>query len=386
MTMDFTPTFEQQAIRDTARRFAEEVVQPQAAEIDTNDRFFFDLLAAAGRLGLIAVDLAEVEGGAGADPLATILSVEEIGRRSPVVASTLGALRTHIMLLSRFGTKAQKERYLPRLIAGTGIAALAVTEPDAGSDLAGTRTRARRDGAGYRLDGAKCFTSFGNICDFYFVLAYTDPDQGTRHGMTLFLVDRDTPGITVGPEEAKLGQRGVPLTAETFEDVSVPADCVLGREGEGFGALMQCFDATRTEVAAQGLGISLACFEAAARYAGGRVQFGRPIIDHQAIQWMLVDMETEIEAGRLLTYKAATLLARGVRCSREASRAKLFCSDKAMRHATDAIQIFGGYGYLKSNPVERLFRDAKVLQIYDGTNQIQRLILAREIRKEVIAR
>ena len=383
--MDFTLTFEQRAIRDSARRFAEEEVQPQAAQIDAEDHFFFDILAAAGRLGLIAVDLPEAEGGAAADPLATVLTVEEIGRHSPVVASTLGAMRTHIMLLSRFGTEAQKKRYLPRLMAGTGIAALAVTEPEAGSDLARTRTRAQRDGANYRLNGAKCFTSFGNICDFYFLLAYTDPKQGTRRGMTLFLVDRDTPGITVGSQEPKLGQRGAPLTAEIFEDVPVPAASVLGREGEGFGALMHCFDATRTEVAAQGLGISLACFEASARYAAGRVQFGRPIIDHQAIQGMLVDMETDIEAGRLLTYQAATLRAQGMRCSREASRAKLFCSDNAMRHATDAIQIFGGYGYLKSNPIERLFRDAKVLQIYDGTSQIQRLILAREIRKEFTA-
>ena len=377
--MDLDLTFEEQAISQTARRFAEEHILPRAAEIDEKEEFFFDILEEAARHGLLATEIPEAWGGAEAGPMASVLTTESFARCSATVAGAIGAIRTHMMLLHEFGSDEQKRRWLPRLVGGEGVAALGITEPDAGSDLSGIRTTAVRRGDSYVLNGSKCFTSFGPICDFFFVLAYTDKEKGTRGGMTLFLVEADAAGVFIGPPEKKMGHRGVPLTAETFTDVHVPAANVLGKEGQGFKALMHCFDATRTDVAAQGLGISQACFEAGTAYARERVQFGRPIGDNQAVQWMLVDMDMGIEAGRLLTYKAALMRARGVRCSREAATAKLFCSDNAMKHASDAVQIFGGYGYLKSNPLERFFRDAKVLQIWDGTSQIQRYVIAREI-------
>ena len=236
----------------------------------------------------------------------------------------------------------------------------------------------------YILNGSKAYTSFGNICDFIFVLAYTNKKLGTRNGMTLFIVKPNTPGITIGPEEQKLGLKGMPLVSLTFNNLELKKENILGVEGKGFPQLMNCFDATRTDVAAQAIGISKSCLKICREYSSVRTQFNRPLIDFQAIQWMLVDMDVEIAAGRLLMHQAAHLRSQKSRCSREASRAKLFCSDNAMKHATNAIQILGGYGYLKSSPIEMLFRDAKVLQIYDGTNQIQRIILAREISKDEI--
>ena len=372
------------AIRDSAIRFALEIVAPRAKQIDEEDKFFFDIIKKAGDMGIIAIELPENEGGTGADAVSSVITTEEIASISPAVASTIGAMRTHIMLLNKFGSEDQKKELLPRIVNGDGIAALGVTEPNAGSDLSLLETTAELEKDLYILNGSKAYTSFGNICDFIFVLAYTNKKLGTRNGMTLFIVKPNTPGITIGPEEQKLGLKGMPLVSLTFNNLELKKENILGEEGKGFPQLMNCFDATRTDVAAQAIGISKSCLKISSEYSSIRTQFKRPLMDFQAIQWMLVDMDVEIEAGRLLMYKAAHLRSQNRRCSREASRAKLFCSDNAMKHATDAIQILGGYGYLKISPIEMLFRDAKVLQIYDGTNQIQRIILAREISNDEI--
>ncbi len=381
--MDLDLTDEQRMIRDTVRQFAVRRVLPRAAEIDEKDEFFWDLLQEAGDLGILGLELPEEWGGAGAYPLSAVLATEEVARCSAVVANTIGAIRLHLQLLFRFGTEAQKREWLPRLSSGREIAALGLSEPEAGSDVAGMRTRAVRTDDGYLLSGTKCFTSFGPICSLLFVLAYTDPEKGTRGGMTLFLVDPKQPGVSIGAPEKKLGQKGVPLSTEFFDDVRLSEADVLGDKGQGFKMMMQCMDGTRIDVAAQSLGLSQACFDAARQYARDRVQFGQRIADFQMIQHMLADMATEIDAGRMLTYRAALIRSKGMRCSKEASMAKLFCSDHAMKHATDALQIFGGYGYTKAYPVERYFRDAKVLQIFDGTSQIQRVIIARHIMREI---
>ena len=370
-------------IRDSVIRFAHEIVAPRAKKIDEEDVFFFDIIKKAGDLGIIGIELPENQGGAGADAIASVITTEEIACFSPVVASTIGAMRTHIMLLNKFGTEDQKQEFLPRIVNGDGIASLGVSEPNAGSDLSCLETKAVQKDEVYILNGSKTYTSFGNICDFIFVLAYTNKELGTKNGMTLFVVKPETPGVNIGPEEQKLGLKGMPLVSLTFDNVELKKESILGEEGKGFPQLMNCFDATRTDVAAQAIGISKGCLKICSEYSSVRTQFKKPLIDFQAIQWMLVDMDVEIEAGRLMIYKAAHLRTKKRRCSREASRAKLFCSDNAMKHSTDAIQILGGYGYLKSSPVEMLFRDAKVLQIYDGTNQIQRMILAREIAKDI---
>tara|TARA_B100001013_G_C24620551_1_gene447061 strand:+ start:1298 stop:2458 length:1161 start_codon:yes stop_codon:yes gene_type:complete len=385
--MDFSRVIfedDYKSIRDSAKSFASEIVAPRAKQIDEEDKFFFDIIKKAGEMGILGIELPQNEGGAGADAISSVITTEEIASFSPVVASTIGAMRTHIMLLNKFGTQDQKKELLPRLVNGEGIAALGITEPNAGSDLSCLETTAKRKRDVFILNGSKTYTSFGNICDFIFVLAYTNKDLGTRNGMTLFIVKTGTKGLKVGPEEQKLGLRGMPLVSLTFDNLELEKENILGEEGNGFPQLMNCFDATRTDVAAQAIGISKSCLKICREYSSVRTQFNRPLIDFQAIQWMLVDMDVEIAAGRLLMHQAAHLRSQKSRCSREASRAKLFCSDNAMKHATNAIQILGGYGYLKSSPIEMLFRDAKVLQIYDGTNQIQRIILAREISKDEI--
>lgn len=369
-----------EAIRDTTRRFSVDCVAPRAAEIDETDEFFFDLMRQAGTLGLIGLETSEALGGAGASPVAAVLATMEISAVSPAVAATIGAVRTQVALLERFGSAGQQARYLPRLLAGEGVCALGITEPDGGSDLAGGRTHAVRDGDDFVLNGEKNFTSMGDIADMLFVLAYTDRVRGHRDGMTLFLVDRDSPGLGFGRREKKLGQRGVPLTSEIFENVRVPAGCVLGRPGDGYRIITSVLATTRTDVAAQALGLSAGCLDIARRHSLERRQFGRPIAEFQSIQNKLVDMHVEIEAGTLLALKAASARWRGGG-GLEAAVAKLFCTDRAVIHASEAIQVLGGYGYLRSNPLERLFRDAKVLQIWDGTSEIQRNIIGRSIAR-----
>lgn len=352
---------EDEAIRAVTRRFAVDRIAPRAAEIDATDGFFFDLMREAGSLGLIGLETSPALGGAGASPIAAVLTTMEIAAASPAVAATIGAARTHVALLERFGSPWQQARYLPRL-------------------LAGARTQAVREGDGFVLNGEKNFTSMGDIADMLFVLAYTDPARGHRDGMTLFLVDRDSPGLGFGRREKKLGQRGVPLTSENFTDVRVPEARVLGRPGEGYRIITSVLATTRTDVAAQALGLSTACLDIARRHSLERRQFGRPISAFQSVQNKLVDMHVDIEAGTLLALKAASMRRRSGGGT-EAAVAKLFCADRAVQHASEAIQILGGYGYLASSPLERLFRDAKVLQIWDGTSEIQRNIIGRAITR-----
>ena len=379
--MDFNPTEPERMIRELARQFATEHVAPRAREIDEKDEFFPDLVRTAGDLGLLAMELPESEGGANCGTLAAVMSSEEIGRVSAAVCNVISAVRLHINLIHRFGTRAQKDRWLEALGSGRQIGGFAITEPGAGSDVASIKTTAVRRGDRWVLNGQKIFITLAPVSDMMIVLASTDPSKGSR-GQSCFLVERSSPGLTIGPKERMMGQHGVPVGQVFFDECEVPAENLLGEEGQGFKIMMAGLDGTRLDVAALSLGLSQAAFELAARYAATRQQFGQPIGNFQGVGFVLAEMATEIDAGRLLLYRAARMRDAGLPFTREASMAKYFCSDNAMKHTTSAVQIFGGYGYSKEYPLERFMRDAKVCQIYDGTSQIHRLIIARSILKE----
>jgi alkylation response protein AidB-like acyl-CoA dehydrogenase len=336
-----------------------------------------------GQFGVLGLELpAEWRSGVGnlgaGDAIAGTIACEEIAWASAAVGNILSAIRITAFALNRFGSPAAKRRWLPSLIAGESTVGFAVTEPGAGSDLASQTTTARRDGDDYVVDGAKWPITFAPIADAFIVLCSLDRSLQTR-GMAMMLVERDRPGVTIGPPERKLGQLGNPLGGVTFTEVRVPRDNLLGEEGQGFKIAMSSLDVTRIDVASIALGLSRAALDAARSHALERVQFGKPIAELQAVQFMLAEMATDIEAGRWLTWRAASVRDQGVRFTREAAMAKLFCSDNCMKHTTNAIQVLGGRGYLKDYVVERYFRDAKVLQIYDGTSEIQKVVIARHV-------
>lgn len=379
--MDFHPTEVELMIRETARKFAIEHVEPRAKEIDEKDEFFPDLIEIAGDLGLLGMELPESEGGAACGTLAAVMSAEEIGRVNAAVCNVIGAIRLHVNLLSKFGTPAQKEKWLEVLCSGRKIGGFAITEPTAGSDVASLKTVAVRKGDKWVINGQKVFITLAPVSDMMIVLTSTDPSKGSR-GQTCFIVEKDTPGLKVGPKEPMMGQHGVPVAQVFFDDCEVPAENMFGQEGQGFKIMMTGLDGTRLDIAALSLGLSQAAFEMAAAYAATREQFGQPIGNFQGIGFMLAEMATEIDAGRLLLYRAARMRDEGVPFTKEASMAKYYCADNAMKHTTNAVQIFGGYGYSKEYPLERFMRDTKVCQIYDGTSQIHRMIIARQILKE----
>jgi len=374
---------EHRAIRDHVRTFAREEIAPLAQQIDDEDTYPVELVQRIGQLGVFGLELPEEwRAGVGAlgdaDPISATIACEEIAWASAAVGNIVSAIRICAFALERFGGDAVKQRWLPLLVRGAGTVAFAVTEPAAGSDLASLATTARRDGDGYLLDGEKWPITFAPIADAFLVLCTMDRALGTR-GMAMLLVERDRPGVTAEPAERKLGQRGTPLGGVSFDGVRVPRENLLGEEGQGFKIAMSSLDVTRIDVASIALGLSRAALDASRRYALKRVQFGKPIAELQAVQFMLAEMATEIEAGQWLTWRAATVRGQGGRFTREAAMAKLFCSDNCMKHTTNAIQILGGRGYLKGYDVERYFRDAKVTQLYDGTSEIQKVVIARHV-------
>jgi butyryl-CoA dehydrogenase len=367
---------DQELLRDTVRRFADEVVRPRAKEIDESGVFPRDFFDEAGGLGLAGVCVAEEYGGAGMDTISYCLVIEEISRAcasSGVILSVNNSLVCDP--IAKYGSEEQKREFLTPLASGRMLGCFALTEPGAGSDPAAVRTSAVRDGDDYVLNGNKVFITNGTHADLALVFATVDPEKKHR-GMSAFLVPASTPGYSRGGHEYKLGVNASGTTELAFEDLRIPAHHRLGDEGEGFRVAMTTLDGGRIGIAAQAVGIAQAAFEEALSYAREREQFGRPISEFQAIQHYLADMATELDAARLLTWKAAWAKDSGKRYTLEASQAKLFASEMSQRVTNKALQIHGGYGYIKEYNVERYFRDARITEIYEGTSEIQKLVIA----------
>lgn len=377
--MEFERDTEQKDMQRLVQTFAKEVIAPRAAEIDDTDQFPRDIIRKMGELGLMGLPIPEEWDGVGADFVSYITAIEEISYASATVGVIL-AVHTSVgsFPILYFGTQEQKEKYLRKLATGEFIGAFALTEANAGSDASSILTRATRDGDSYILNGAKVFITNGGEADVYCVFAVTNPGRGNR-GISAFLVDKDTPGFRVGKKERKMGLNGSATCELLFEDARIPVTSRLGAEGEGFSIAMRLLDGGRIGIAAQALGIARAALDAANSYVRTRKQFGQALFQFQGLQFMLADMATKVEAAKWLVYHAAYLKNKGAECSKEASMAKLFASDTAMQVTTDAVQLLGGYGYIKEFAVERYMRDAKITQIYEGTNQIQRIVIARNL-------
>jgi alkylation response protein AidB-like acyl-CoA dehydrogenase len=379
--MDFKLTGEQAANQRLFREFADREIAPYASHYDETAQFPAEVIKKMAAQGFMGIPIPSEYGGAGMDFISYILCVEEVSR---ACASTGVILAVHTSVgtfpILFYGTEEQKQKYVPKLAGGEYIGAYALTEPSAGSDAASLLTSARREGDDYILNGSKMFISNGGHAEVYTVFATLDRKLGSR-GITAFLVDKDTPGFKVGSAEKKMGLHADITTELIFEDCRVPAGQRLGGEGEGFKIAMSLLDGGRIGIAAQGLGIAQAALDEALKYTKQREQFGQPVFDFQAISFKLANMATRIEAARLLVYQAAWLKQNGLPCGKQASMAKMYATDTAMYAATEAVQAFGGYGYTRRFAAERLFRDAKVTQIYEGTNQIQRLVIARSLQK-----
>ena len=372
-------TDEQRMVQGLAREFAEQEVKPIAAECDHEARFPHATVKRMGELGLLGIMVPEAFGGGGADMLSYVLALEEIAvacASHAVVMSVNNSLVCQPLV--KFGSPPQQERFLAPLASGRGLGCFALTEPQAGSDATNQATLARRDGDHYVLDGRKVFVTNGRESTIALVFAQTDPDKAHR-GISAFLVEKGTPGFLVPKVEDKLGLRASDTAEFVFEACRVPGANRLGAEGQGFPLAMQALDGGRIGIAAQAVGIGRAALEASVAYARERRTFGVPIAQHQMIQWMLADMATAVDAARLLVWRAACLRDRGKPHGPAAAMAKLFAADTAMRVATDAVQVHGGYGFIKDYPVERFFRDAKITQIYEGTSQIQRLVVSKAL-------
>jgi alkylation response protein AidB-like acyl-CoA dehydrogenase len=377
--MDFQPTGEHRLVQATVREFAATEILPRAAELDRAALYPADIIAKAASLGLMGMTMPEEYGGAGMDLVAYVIAQEELARASAGVQTIITVNNSLVCdPILRFGSDRQKRRYLPALCSGDSLGCYCLTEPSAGSDAMSLQTAARRDGDGWVLTGTKIFVTNGAEADVCIVYARTGPEPGAR-GLSAFIVDKALPGVTVGKIEKKLGIKCSSTTEIVFEDCRVPGDALLGEPGLGGRIALGTLDVGRIGIAAQALGIARAALEESLAYAAGRRQFGRPIAEFQAIQWMLADMATRLDAARLLAYRAAYLRQSGARCTKEASMAKLFASETAMWAAHKAVQIHGGYGFIQDYPVERYFRDAKITEIYEGTSEIQRLVIARNI-------
>ncbi len=370
-------------IAETVRRFADHDIRPIAGELDETEGFPADLYREMAALGLFGIGVPEKLGGAGGDVLAYAVVMEELARGYASVADQCGLVELVATLLAEHGSAAQRTRYLRPLLKAERRCAYALTEAEAGSDLANLRTTATRTAKGWTLTGTKLWIHNAPVCDFAVVLARTDPaaepPAPRRPGMSVFLVDSDRPGFAPGRKEHKMGQRASPVGALTFDDVRLPADALLGPEGRGFQLMMGVLDKGRIGIGALAVGILQAALEASLEYAKVRRQFGQRIADFQAVQWLVADMAKDTHAARLLVHAAAAKLDAGERATLEASMAKCFASDAAVLHTANAVQIHGGSGYIRGFEVERLYRDAKITQIYEGTNQIQRLIMARQL-------
>ncbi|GGC86271.1 butyryl-CoA dehydrogenase [Thalassobacillus devorans] len=380
--MNFQLTEEQEMLRKMVRDFAKNEVEPTAAERDEEERFDREIFDKMAELGLTGIPWPEEYNGIGSDFVSYVIAVEELSR---VCASTGVTLSAHISLASwpiyKFGNEDQKKTFLAQLASGEKLGAYALSEPGAGSDVSSMRTQAKLDGEHYVLNGSKVWITNGEVADIYIVFAKTDPDAGSR-GISAFIVEKGTPGFTFGKKEKKLGIRSSPTTELIFEDCRVPKENLLGEEGKGFKIAMMTLDGGRNGIAAQAVGIAQGALDASVGYAKEREQFGKPIAQNQGISFKLADMATEVEAARLLTYQAAYLESEGKPYAKASAMAKLYAGDAAMRITVEAVQVYGGYGYTKDYPVERYMRDAKITQIYEGTNEIQRLVIGRMLTKE----
>jgi alkylation response protein AidB-like acyl-CoA dehydrogenase len=370
---------EHQMLRETVRQLADDKIAPRAAEIDATAEFPWDVYEALRRSDLHAVHIPEAYGGAGADSIAAVIVIEEVARACAASAliPAVNKLGTVPVLLS--GSEELKQQVLPPVAAGEAMFSYALSEREAGSDAAAMRTRAVRDGDSWVLNGTKCWITNAGVSTYYTVMAVTDPDRGAN-GISAFVVHKDDPGFAVGTPERKLGIKGSPTCEIYFTDCRIPADRIIGEPGTGFKTALRTLDHTRLTIGAQALGIAQGAIDAATAYIKERHQFGKRIADFQGIQFMLADMAMNTEAARQLIYAAAAKAERGEPdLTFTSAAAKVFASDNAMRVTTDAVQLFGGYGYTKDFPVERMMRDAKITQIYEGTNQINRMVMARQL-------
>lgn len=379
--MDIELTEEQNMIKNKIYELAEKDIKPKAAQRDITGEFPMDVISKLAELNLMGIYVPKEYGGAGLDTLSSVIIVEEISR---ACSSTGVIVAVHNSLaiapILHYGTETQKKSYLPPMAKGEKIGCFALTEAQAGSDAANQQTTAVLKGDHYILNGTKLFITNGNVANVAIVFAMMDKSKGAK-GISCFIVEDSFPGFCRGKVQAKMGINAAGNCELIFDNCQVPKENLLGEEGMGFKIALKSLDGARIGIAAQAVGIARACFEESLNYSKKRIQFGKPIAKFQAIQWILSDMATEIDAARLLTYRAAYYKDNGMRYSKEAAMAKLFASECAMKAATKGVQIFGGYGYMKEYPMERLFRDAKITEIYEGTNEIQRLVIASNLLK-----
>ncbi len=381
--MDYDLTEEQLTIKDLCRQIAEERIKPVRARYDQTEDFPWEIVEVLAQSDIFGLFIPEKYGGLGGGILEMVIATEELSRVCGGIALAFAATALATFPILLFGSESQKSKYLPDIAAGKRLAAFALTEPEAGSDAGAVKTAAKKEGDGYILNGTKQWITNGGEAEIYTVIAATDKSRGSR-GLSAFILEKGTQGFSFGKKENKLGIRGSTTRELSFQDCFVPQENLLGKEGQGFLIAMRTFDQSRPGVAAQAVGIAQGALEEALAYAQEREQFGKPIASFQGIQFMLADMATQIEAARALTYAVAKMIDRGAKKVAKASAmAKVFASDVAMKVTTDAVQILGGYGYMKDYPVEKMMRDAKITQIYEGTNQIQRAIIASNLIKEI---
>jgi alkylation response protein AidB-like acyl-CoA dehydrogenase len=375
---------EQRELRELVRRVAAGKIAPRAAEIDATGEFPWDVVEAFREADIFALPFPERYGGLETGALMMAVAVEEVSRVCATSGLILESQDLATLAIRLHGSEAQKERYLPLFATGEWLGAYALTEPGSGSDVRAILTTARREGGGYVLNGTKRFITNAGVASLYTVFAKTDPGPG-HHGVSCFLVEADAPGLEIGRNEPKMGLKGSTTGEVFFTECRVPAEALVGEEGQGFKIGMRVLDHSRPGVAAQALGIAQGATDYALGYARTRETFGKPIVEHQLVAAMLADMETRCEAARGLVHRVARMIDEGVEgpeLTKASAMAKLYCTDTAMAVTTDAVQVLGGYGYMKEHPVERMMRDAKVTQIYEGTNEIQRLVIAREMVRE----
>jgi butyryl-CoA dehydrogenase len=379
--MDFNFTREQELVRQMLKEFVEKEVKPISAHIDETEEFPMENVKKMARYGIMGIPFPREYGGAGGDDISYIIAVEELAK---ACGSTSVILSAHTSLccwpIFKYGTEEQKQKYLPELLKGEKLGAFALTEPNAGTDAAGQQTIARVDGGDFVLNGSKVFITNGGYADVFVIFAMTDKSKGTK-GISAFIVKKGTKGFEIGKKEEKMGIRASSTTELIFKDCRIPKGNMLGKEGKGFGVAMSTLDGGRIGIAAQALGIAEGALEEAVKYLKARKQFGKPIGAFQGIQWYIAEMATKVEASKLLVYKAAWKKATGQSYSLEAAMAKLYASETAMEVTTKVVQIFGGYGFTKDYPVERMMRDAKITEIYEGTSEVQKMVIAGNILK-----
>ncbi|MGR6836851.1 acyl-CoA dehydrogenase [Syntrophomonas erecta] len=378
--MDFKLSEEQELVRSNMREFALKYVEPIAAELDETARYPKEVIEKLAEGGWMGMPFPVEYGGQGTDYLTYAIAVEELSRSCAATGFTMSVHTSlALMPINNFGTDEQKKKYLTPLAKGEHIGAFALTEPGAGTDVGAATTTAVLDGDEYVLNGTKTFCSNGPVADTFVTFAWTDKSAGGSKGMSSFIVPKGTPGLTIGSHFQKMGIRASQTSEVIFKNCRIPKANLLGKEGDGMKIAMNCFDHGRIGIAAQSIGILQAALDESISYSKQRVQFGKPISKNQAVQWWMVDMATDLNACRFLTYHAAWLKDQGQRFTKEASMAKLFCAEAAMKHTVKAVQIHGGYGYVKGVKVERLMRDAKITEIYEGSSEAQRMVIAGNI-------